>query len=192
MQSVNISRPVLTYLVAGRKVVLNRERSQHSRYIHISVEILSQYMVGGYEVSLVIPEGTPPKVIEEYFELVREKERHVNEKWGGRTLTERTDYFKSDGSTSRPRFITKWLDPKLLAVLDEDRIDALFEPADGHDPVIYDCEKISNLLSVFQEGKADFISSSEKQMPELWYEGTYIALLEFARDHDTIGVSIPR
>lgn len=157
----------------------------------MSVEMLSKSMVGGYEISLVIPEGTPPEVVENYFETVREKERRVNEEWGGRPLTNRNDYFTLDEPTNRPQFLTKWLGPETLAILGEERIDAIFEPTDSHDPVIYDREKIATLLSVFEEGKAEFIASSRKRMPELWYEGTYIALLEFARDNDSIGVSIP-
>lgn len=148
-------------------------------------------MVGGYELSLVIPEGTPPEVVQEYFELVREKERAVDEKWGGRPLSERRRYFELDEPTTQPRLISEWLEPGLLNILDEDRIDALFQPTDCNDPVIYDRENIATLLNLFREAKDDFVASSRKQHPELSYEGTYIALLEFALEHEDFGVSIP-
>lgn len=148
-------------------------------------------MVGGYEISLVIPAGSPPSLVTDYFELVRVKERAVDDEWGGRPVSERRHHFELEEPTTNRRFLTRRLEPDLLALVDEDRIDALFEPTDELDPVIYDRETIATLLEIFQDAKGAFVAQSTKQMPELWYEGTYVALLEFARDHEDCGVSIP-
>lgn len=81
-------------------------------------------MVGGYSIRSVVREQVTSEFVREYLELVREREQAVDEEWGGRPLTDRLDYSEPTEPRNSGREIsTRWLEPGLLELLDEEAID---------------------------------------------------------------------
>lgn len=136
----------------------------------------------GHELSVVVTEDVDEKLLRNYYEHVREKERAIDSEWGGRPIEKRADYSEDVRRRAGGRIVTcNWVDQELLNVIDAEAVRAVFCPDGAGEYTIFDSGRITVLLESFCDVRDEYVERRPPRTnPRLRFEGTYVAPLEFA------------